>query len=66
MLMGLPINGKAVSGPVQHGNALCEEMLGRDMVEGPSARGQGNFLSTLRVHYDSLGLKENSTEEEKK
>src|ERR1051325_11252299 len=51
MLMGLPINGKAVNGPIQQPNNLCEELLGRDMVEGPSARVQGIFLSTLREYY---------------
>ena len=47
MLMGLLINGKAVNGLVQQANALCEEILGRDMVEGPSARGQGIFYPHL-------------------
>src|ERR1051325_1583121 len=58
MLTGLPING-----PVQQANTLCEEMLDRDMVEGSSARGQGIYLSTLRVYYDPLGLNGSSTEE---
>ena len=65
MLMGLPIDGKAVNGPVQQPNNICEELLGRDMVEGPTARGQGIFLSTLREYYYSLVLDENSTEEQK-
>src|ERR1051325_8146708 len=53
MLIGLPIDGKAVNGPIQQPNNICKELLGRDMVEGPTARGQGIFLSTLRfnVYY---------------
>ena len=39
MLLGLPIDGKAVNGSVQQPNSLCEELLGKDMVEGSGSRG---------------------------
>ena len=41
MLLGLPVDGKAVNGSVQQPNSQFEELLGRDMVEGGGARGHG-------------------------
>ncbi|XP_058774087.1 protein MAIN-LIKE 1-like [Vicia villosa] len=32
MLLGLPIDGKAVNGSVQHANELSERVLGHDMI----------------------------------
>ena len=62
MLLGLPFNGKAVNGSVPQPNSLCEELLGRDMVEGSGARGQGILLTELKNHYATLELNENSSE----
>ena len=62
MLLGLPIDGKALNVLVQQSNSLCKELLGNDMVEGGSARGQGIFLTDLKKHYVTLELNENSFE----
>src|SRR4051812_46426471 len=63
MLLGLPIEGKVVNGRVQHANALCEKVLGKDMIEGDTnLRGQRINLKTLKKYYESLELDENSTE----
>ena len=62
MLLGLPVDGKAVNGSVQQPNSLCEELLGGDMVEGGDARGQGILLTKLKNHYATLELNENSSE----
>ncbi|XP_058785450.1 protein MAIN-LIKE 2-like [Vicia villosa] len=64
MLLGLPIDGKAVNGSVQHANSLCERVLGRDLVvPTQGSRGQGISLASLRAYYDELVLSDNSTEE---
>ena len=55
MLLGLPVDGKAVNGSVQQPNSLCEELLGRDMVEGGGARGQGIILTELKNYY-AIGI----------
>ena len=65
MLLGLHVDGEAVNGPVQLPNSLCEELLGRNMLDQSNARGQGIFLSELKTHYASLALTENSPEIEK-
>ena len=65
MLLGLPIDGKAVNGSVQQPNSQCEELLGRDMVEGGGARGQGILLTNLKRHYASMELNENSSENDR-
>ena len=62
MLLGLPIDGKAVNGSVQQPNSLHEELLGKDIVGGNSARGQGILLTELKKHYATLELNENSSE----
>ena len=65
MLLGLPIDGKAVNGSVQQPNSQCEELLGRDMVEGGGARGQEILLTDLKRHYASMELNENSSENDR-
>ncbi|XP_058776536.1 protein MAIN-LIKE 2-like [Vicia villosa] len=65
MLLGLPIDGKAVNGSVQHANVLCENVLGRDLiVTSQGSRGQGISLASLRAYYDELKLDDNSIEEQ--
>jgi len=55
MLLGLPIDGKAVNGSVQHANSMCERVLGRDLVvPTQGSRGQGISLVSLRDYYDEL------------
>ncbi|XP_058775861.1 serine/threonine-protein phosphatase 7 long form homolog [Vicia villosa] len=64
MLLGLPIDGKAVNGSVQHANSMCERVLGRDLVvPTQGSRGQGISLVSLRAYYDELVFMDNSTEE---
>lgn len=64
MLLGLPVAGKAVNGCVQQANALCEQALGIDLIEGAvGSRGQGINLKALRRYYDAFGLDQNSPEE---
>ena len=65
MLLGFPVDGKAVNGSVQQLNSQCEELLGRYMVEGGGARGQGILLTELKSHYISLELNENSSENDR-
>lgn len=64
MLLGLKIDGDAVNGPVMVSDSLCEELLGKDMVDPRISRGQGIFLSELKKHYATLQLNENSSEED--
>ncbi|XP_058762084.1 protein MAIN-LIKE 2-like [Vicia villosa] len=64
MLLGLPIDGKAVNRSVQHANSMCERVLGRDLVvPTQGSRGQGISLVSLRDYYDELVLMDNFTEE---
>lgn len=63
MLLGLPIEGKAVNGKTNYANSICEELLGADLLDD-NPRGQGILLSRLKNYYHSLVLNENSTEDE--
>ena len=62
MLLGIPIDGKAIIGSVQQPNSLYKELLGKNMVEGSGARGQGILLTELKKYYATLELNENSSE----
>lgn len=64
MLLGLRVEGKAVNGQVNQDNAICEQLLGADLMDD-SARGQGISLRYLKAHYANMTLTDESTEEEK-
>ena len=62
MLLGLPIEGKAVNGKTNYANSICMDLLETDLLDD-NARGQGILLSRLKSYYNSLYLDEHSTED---
>jgi hypothetical protein len=62
MLLGLPIEGKAVNGKTNYANSICMELLDTNLLDD-NARGQGILLSRLKSYYNSLYLDEHSTED---
>lgn len=62
MLLGLPIEGKAVNGKTNFANSICEDLLGVDLLDD-NPGGQCILLSCLKTYYISLSLDENSSEE---
>ncbi|XP_058784701.1 protein MAIN-LIKE 1-like [Vicia villosa] len=66
MLLGIPVAGKVVNGAVQQANALCEQALGIDLIEGDEgAKGHGINLKALKEYYKAFCLNENSSEKMK-
>ncbi|XP_058746479.1 protein MAIN-LIKE 2-like [Vicia villosa] len=64
MLLGLPVDGKAINGCVMQANSLCQEAIGIDLIEGAvGARGQGVNLKRLKEHYKKFRLDDESTQE---
>lgn len=59
MLLGLPIEDKAVNGRVNKDNTICEELMGASLCEDIS-RGQGINLKYIKQYYSILTLTEDS------
>jgi hypothetical protein len=49
MLLGLPIEGKAVNGKTNYANSTCMDLLDADLLDDNS-RGQGILLSRLNPY----------------
>lgn len=64
MLLGLRIKGKVVNGQVNQYNAICEQLLGADLIDD-TTRGQGINLKYLKQYYSNMVLTADATEEEK-
>lgn len=65
LLLCLPIESKAVNRFDQHANVPCKKVLGKDMIEGETLRGQSINLKVFKEYYSSISLDRHSSEENK-
>ncbi|XP_058726085.1 protein MAIN-LIKE 2-like [Vicia villosa] len=64
MLLGLPVDGKAINSFVMQANSLCHQALDIDLIEGQAgARGQGVNLKRLKDYYPTFRLDDDSSQE---
>ncbi|XP_058757275.1 protein MAIN-LIKE 2-like [Vicia villosa] len=64
MLLGLPVDGKAINCCVMKSNSLCQQALGIYLIEGDTgSRGQGVNLKNLKIYYSNFQLNDDSSEE---